>query len=267
MGHLFQILIYQPFLNLLVGIYWLLDLLPNTVADMGVAVIIFTIAIRIILLPLTISGERSEKERREVAEKVKAVEDQYGTQPLLLEQEIKKVFRSNRRIIVSELIDLVIQVTIALMLWRIFATGLPGEDIHLIYKWMPKVDLPFNLIFLGKYDLSHPHLFLNLIQSLLIFVIETLNIITSPYHVSRKEVVRMQLTLPIVSFIVFMFLPAGKKLFVITTLSFSIVYKIVITAYRWVKRKFGSTQEKEPEKTSPTPAEPAPTPETAKTTP
>lgn len=243
MAHLFQLIIYQPFLNLLVGIYWVLGLVPGNVADMGVAVIIFTIAIRILLLPLTISGDRSEKERKEIEKKVKELQIKYATQPLLLQQETKRVFKTNPRIVFSELLDLGIQVMIALMLWNIFANGLPGADIHLIYSWMPKVELPFNLLFLGKFDLSHPHLVLNILQSFLIFILETLNIITSPYPVSRKEVVRMQLTLPVVSFIIFMFLPAGKKLFVITTLSFSIVYKLVTVLYRWMKKTFAPKEE------------------------
>ncbi len=243
MGDLYQLIIYQPFLNLLVGIYWILSLIPKNIPDMGIAVIIFTVAIRILLLPLTISGDRSEKERKEIEEKIEKIQEQYKTQPLLLDQEIKKVFKGNGRIVFSEITDLTIQVIIAFMLWRIFAKGLPGEDIHLIYKWMPKIHLPFNLMFLGKYDLSHPHIVLNLLQSFLIFVLETINIITSPYKVDRRDVVRMQLTLPIVSFMIFMFLPAGKKLFVITTLCFSIVYKIITTGSRLIKKKFGPVPE------------------------
>lgn len=243
MFHLFQLIIYQPFLNLLVGIYWLLSLIPGNKPDMGVAVIIFTIAIRLLLLPLTISGDRSEKERREIEDKVKDIQGKFATHPLEMDAEIKKTFKSNPRIVFSEILDLGIQIAIALMLWRIFAKGLPGADLHLIYQWMPKVHLPFNLMFLGKFDLTHPHIMLNLLQSFLIFVLESINIISSPYPVSRQDVVRLQLTLPIVSFIIFMFLPAGKKLFVITTLSFSIVYTLTRLILRWFHTKF---QKEEP---------------------
>lgn len=243
MFHLFQLLIYQPFLNLLVGIYWLLSLIPGNKPDMGVAVVIFTIAIRLLLLPLTIAGDRSEKERREIEGKVKDIQDKFATQPLEMDVQIKKTFKSNPRIVFSEILDLGIQIAIALMLWRIFANGLPGADLHLIYSWMPEVQLPFNLVFLGKFDLSHPHMVLNLLQSLLIFVLESINILSSPYPVSRKDVVRLQLTLPIVSFLIFMFLPAGKKLFVITTLSFSIVYTLIRVGLRWYHAKFPPQEE------------------------
>ncbi|MEK7457969.1 MAG: YidC/Oxa1 family membrane protein insertase [Patescibacteria group bacterium] len=235
MGHLFTIIIYQPFLNILVGIYWALTLLHQAgslvinapPADMGVAVIIFTIILRFILLPLTLSGERSEKERREIEEKIAEIEHRLSAHPIEKEREIKKVLKSNSRMVFSSLLELFIQVMIAIMLWRIFAKGLIGEDLHLIYSWMPKVHQPFNLIFLGKYDLTHPDMHLNLLQSILIFILEALNTLLSPYKVTRQDVVRMQFTLPIFSFIIFAFLPAGKKLFVISALSFSIVYTLI----------------------------------------
>lgn len=235
LGHLYTIIIYQPFLNILVGIYWLLQVLsqanPSNAhpfpADMGVAVIIFTIVLRFIMLPLTFSAERSEKERKELEEKVDEIEHRLAGAPVQMDKEIKKVLNKNRRIVISAIIDLAIQVIVAVMLWRIFARGLLGEDLHMIYGWMPNIPQPFNLVFLGKYDLTHPHMSMNILQSLLILVLEIINSLASPYRVSRKEVVRMQFTLPIVSFIIFAFLPAGKKLFVITALCFSIVYSSI----------------------------------------
>lgn len=233
---IFITVIYQPFLNILVGFDWLLGLVSNGKPDMGIAVILLTILIRLLLLPLSLSGDRTETERREIAKKVREIEEIYATEPIKIEKEKKKIIKRSRKVILGEIINLFIQVTIALMLWKIFKTGLPGKDLHLIYPFMPEQDLPFNLMFLGKYDLSHTSFTLNFIQSFLIFVLETISNYTSPYKVSRKEVVRMQLVLPVVSFLVFMAMPAGKKLFVITTLIFS----IILTLFKAVRRKFAS---------------------------
>lgn len=237
---LFTTVIYQPFLNLLVLLYWLIGLATGGNPDMGIAVIILTVIIRFLLLPLSLAGKRSEKERREIAEKIKEIEEVYSSDPIQREQRKKVVMKTNKRILIAELFNLAIQVTIALMLWKMFSTGLPGEDVHMLYSIMPDVDLPFNLVFLGKYDLSHSNLTLNLIQSIAIFVLETISVYTSPYKVSRKEVVRLQLVLPVVSFLIFMQLPAGKKLFVITSLIFS----IILTIIRLIVRKFKSYQDK-----------------------
>jgi hypothetical protein len=110
------------------------------------------------------------------------------------------------------------------MLYRIFTKGLEGADIHLLYDFMPDVPRPYNLTFLGSIDLSHPSLLLNLIQSIVIFAVELLGTLTSPFPTSRKDMIRLQVILPVASFLIFLSLPAGKKLFVITTLVFSFFF-------------------------------------------
>lgn len=236
---LFQLIIYQPFLNILVGLYWLIGLATQGNPDMGIAVVLLTLVIRFLMLPMSLSAQSSEAERREISHKVKELEALYSSDPIRLNQEKKLVFKKSQRVFISEFFSLFIQVAIALMLWRIFDTGLTGEDLHLIYPFMPKVALPFNLTFMGKFDLSHSSLMLNFLQSLAIFVFETVAVLTSPYPPSKGEVVRLQLTLPIVSFLIFMHLPAGKKLFVITALCFS----IVLTILQYIYRKFMSYKE------------------------
>lgn len=224
---IFTRFIYQPFLNLLVAIYLGLDVLTGGNADMGVAVIIFTLALRIILLPLSIASDRTEAERREIETKVEEIHKAYSHDPVRKKEEEKKLLRGNRRILISEALNLTIQIAVALMLYRIFAKGLLGADLPLIYSFMPQVKEPFNLIFAGRYDLTHPNLFLNFLQSLAIFTVESLSMLTSPFPVTRRDVIRLQVFLPLVSFFIFIYLPAGKKMFIITTLCFSIVLILV----------------------------------------
>lgn len=231
---------YRPFFNLLVGIYWLMDQATQGKADMGIAVILFTIAFRILWLPISLSSDRSEKERREITEKVKQAKKEYRNNPIGERQVIKKLFQSNRGVMFASAIDIGLQVLIALMLYRIFATGLAGADFHLLYSFMPKIEKPFNLLFLGQYDLSRSNMTLNFIQSLTILVAEFLSNLTSPFPSTRKDVTTA-LALPIISFIIFMYLPAGKKLFIITTLCFSIalmLVKQIIFVYHSLSGKF-----------------------------
>ncbi len=237
MGDIIIMVLYQPFLNVLVGFYWLLGHTPLGY-DMGVAVILLTIVIRLLMLPLTIQGHRTEGERRAIETKMKDIQERYRSDPVALREAEKTVFRTNPRILLSEGFGFGIQLAIALILWRIFATGLEGQDLHLLYDWIPHPPTPYNLMFLGEFDLSHTHVLLNLLQSLLIFILETIAVVTSPYPYSRNEVVRVQIVLPVVSFLVFMFLPAGKKLFVITTLSFSILVMLARVLVRWWRKTF-----------------------------
>lgn len=243
--HWFTVLIYQPFFNILLFFYWILDKVTQGHPDMGIAVILLTILIRIILLPLSLAGDKSEVERRAITSRLKELEEIYADDPISYRRERKQLLRTNSKVFIGELVSLAVQVAITLMLWRIFATGLEGADEHLIYSFMPDdIHTPFNLVFLGRFDLAHTSVFLNLLQSFLIFVLETLLIYTSPYPPEKGEVVRLQLVLPVVSFFVFMFLPAGKKVFIITTLIFS----IGLALYKYIRHRYEAYKLKEAEK-------------------
>ncbi len=234
MANLFILLIYQPFLNVLVFFYWMVGLVTNGRPDMGIAVIFLTIFIRILLFPMSIQEEKSEADRRAFALKMHELEEMFATDHIRRDKEKKLLMKGSRTLVWGELFSLFVQVMISLMLWKMFDTGLEGADLHLLYSFMPKIELPFNLVFLGKYDLSHTNNFLNIMQSVMIFLVETASVLASPYPASRGEVVRMQFILPVVSFLIFMYLPAGKKLFVITTL----IISFILICYKVIRRKF-----------------------------
>lgn len=236
--NLFMSFIYQPFLNVLIFFYWLDSLVTQGHPDMGIAVIFLTIVIRILLLPMSLAEDKTEDERREMLKKLKEIEHTYKSDPITMRLESKKLFRRNRKVVIAEVVSFFLQVMIALMLWKIFSTGLEGQDLPLIYKFMPQTTFPFNLNFLGKFDLSHSNLFLNILQSVMIFLVETTAILTSPYPPMKGEVVRLQLILPVVSFVVFLALPAGKKLFVITTL----IISLILLIYKYIRRRLQDYQ-------------------------
>src|SRR5258708_14506780 len=235
---------------------------------MGVAVILLSVLIRIVLIPVMIAGDRNEKERHDIAKRAKEIEEKYATDTVQMNKEIKKLFKTNPRIIFAEMVDLVISVLVTILLIRIFATGIEGADLHLLYKGMPYVARPYNLIFLGKFDLSRPNFILNITQSFVILVVEIVAEFASPFHnliskehiqapqlnaitrvkdnyvdETKNRVRSLQVLLPIVSFIIFAFLPAGKKLFIITTLLFSLFYMLIKIVRRKLVQTFPAPSE------------------------
>ncbi len=212
--------IYQPFFNLLVFTYNMLEIAFPGSADMGVAVIIFTIIFRIILLPLSWASDRSENEKHEIAEKFEQIKKKYAHDPIKFKEEKNKLFRVNKMMVTLETFDIFVQVIIIIMLWRIFAVGLEGADMHLLYKSI-KTPENINMMFLGKYNLGVPNMHINIINSLILFVVEILNVYFSPYKLSRIELLT-PIILPIGVYFYMSTMPAGKKLFMITTLLFTL---------------------------------------------
>lgn len=221
-NHLFITFIYQPFFNLLVYIYLLLDKLTQGQADMGVALIIFTFIFRIILLPLSLQTDRSEKEKRLVKAKVAEAERAFRHDPIKRKEALRRIIASNKKLLLAEAFDVGLQVAVVLMLFRIFKTGLEGADFPLLYSFMPQIEKPFNLVFLGRFDLSQPNFILNLVSSFTIFLAEFLHLRFSPFPIGGEDKA-MLVVLPLGAFTYFALMPAGKKLFVIATLTFSVI--------------------------------------------
>ncbi|MEP7166832.1 MAG: YidC/Oxa1 family membrane protein insertase [Candidatus Woesebacteria bacterium] len=258
MEQLFTHIIYQPFLNILVFFYWLLGQIPGNTADMGIAVILMTLVLRFMMLPISIASDRSEHEREEISKQAKALHETYRTDPVMLNKSLKVLMRTKPRVLISEFFEFAIDLAIIFMLIRIFSTGLKGADLHLLYTFVPHPQTPYNLLFLGKIDLSKPSILLNIIQSFCILLVEVIAEYTSPFRnilsmerpvveynpitnakssyawETRSRVRSLQFFLPVVSFIIFLFLPAGKKLFIITALLFTAVFMIL----KAIRRKF-----------------------------
>jgi membrane protein insertase Oxa1/YidC/SpoIIIJ len=243
---MFEKYVYAPFFNILVGLYELLGKISPELADMGVAVIIFSIIIQVILFPLRLAGERSEEEKKKIIDQVEQAKQVYSHEPIRLRAEIKSIMRSNLRSVLATTANLIIGLAIIIMLYRIFTTGLEGADFYLLYDFVPTPD-HINLLFLGKYDLSHTNATLNLVQSIMIFVVEVLVALRSPLPISRKDKALLQIVLPIGSFVIFMFLPSGKKIFVITSLVFSAVYHAVKLLQEWGQKLVDKYTPKPPE--------------------
>lgn len=253
---MFEHYIYQPFFNILVGLYELLGAISPEFADMGIAVIIFSIIVQILLFPLRLAGESSEEEKQKIVDKVEIAKRTYAHEPIRLKAEIKLIMRANLRSVIATTANLAIGLSIILMLYRIFTTGLEGADFYLLYDFVPRPDR-INLLFLGKYDLSHTNATLNFLQSIMIFVVEVLVALRSPIPLSRKDKALLQIVLPIGSFVIFMFLPAGKKIFMITTLAFSAIYHAVKLLQEWAQKIIDKYSPKPPVEEPPaTPNEP-----------
>jgi YidC/Oxa1 family membrane protein insertase len=230
-GQIFVSLIYQPFLNLLVGVYWMIETVFGD-ADMGVAVIVFTVILRLILLPLHLSSSRSEKERREIEKQIAKLKQQFAEDPVTLKQEIKRIVRMNKRVMIFEGLDLGIQVMIMIMLWRMFARGLMGGDLHLLYDFIPGGS-QFNLVFANSIDLTRPHFGLSILTGIAIFVMEFISLKFSPYPIRKNDYLALGF-LPIAAVTFFAFMPAGKKLFVLVTVLFSIMLNIAKQTAYWI---------------------------------
>lgn len=75
------------------AVIYLLNLIYSFVGNYGIAIIITTIFVRILMLPLTLKQEKSMKRMRELEPKMKVLKEKYKNEPNTLNQKTMELYK------------------------------------------------------------------------------------------------------------------------------------------------------------------------------
>lgn len=232
MGQLFDTILYIPFFNLLVFLY-------NTIAfnDFGIAIILLTLIVRLILSPLSIKTFRSQKALTVLQPKIKEIQVKFKDDREKQTREIMELYRLNRVNPFSGCLPLLIQLPILIALYRVSIAGFDGDSFSVLYNFVRKPEF-LNPIFLGLVDLTKKSLPLSLIAGIAQFFQTKLGSFYQKGQVSQKSQKEVQFEtmnrqmlyfFPIITIIISMSFPAGLPLYWIATTAFSILEQIYVS--------------------------------------
>ena len=115
---------------------YLLELLYNLVNNYGLAIILFTILIKILLLPLSVKQQRSLKKSNEMQEKMKVIQFKYKNNPEKLNQEIMNLYKTEKISPFSGCLTAIVQLLLLLSIFYLVRSPLtymekmPTDDIN-----------------------------------------------------------------------------------------------------------------------------------------
>ena len=115
---------------------YLLQLLYNLVNNYGLAIILFTIVIKLLLLPLSIKQQRTMKKSTELQEKMKVLQFKYKNNPEKLNQEMMDLYKSEKMNPFSGCLTAIIQLLLLLSIFYLVRSPLTymekmsSEDIN-----------------------------------------------------------------------------------------------------------------------------------------
>lgn len=146
----FHTVFYQPLLNLFVFLY---NVLPGH--DLGVAIIILTILIRLALYPLTSSSIRAQKSMQDLQPKLEAIRKQFPGDKQKQAQATMELYKTSRVNPVSSCLPVLIQLPFLIALYMVLRDGLTMDVAKDLYGI---VHSPGTLspITLKIFDLSKP---------------------------------------------------------------------------------------------------------------
>ena len=121
---------------------YVLNLLYNLLNNYGLAIILFTILIKIILLPISIKQQRTMKKSAKLQEQMKSIQFKYKNDPEKMNQEIMSLYKSENMSPMSGCLSSIIQLILLLSILYLVKSPLtymrkiPTENLNNYVKQM-----------------------------------------------------------------------------------------------------------------------------------
>jgi len=152
-----NLVIIQPMINALVLLYYYL------LADFGIAIIAFTLLVRMVMIPLTVKQSRQIKAMSALQPLMKEIQEKYKGDRQRASQETMKLYRENGVNPLGCLGPMFIQFPIWIGLYQSIIQTVPSNPESLVglsrhlYDWLPQVNgvIPIDSNFLWM-DLARP---------------------------------------------------------------------------------------------------------------
>ncbi|MFZ2621223.1 MAG: YidC/Oxa1 family membrane protein insertase [Minisyncoccia bacterium] len=158
MSSIFHTIISKPLYN---GLIALVGLLPFF--DAGIIIIIFTIVVKIIMLPLSIKASKAQLQMKSIEKDLQQIKEKHKDSKEEQTKKTMEYYKENNINPFSGLIILIIQLPLLIGLYQVFLkSGLPNIDSTLLYSFISS-PVPPNMMFLGLIDIAEKSLFLAVI--------------------------------------------------------------------------------------------------------
>ncbi len=150
MVNFYYTFLYNPIFNLLVFLY---NIIPGH--DVGVAIIVLTIIIKLLLLPLSLKATKSQKVLQDIQPKMDEIKKKYKDNKEAQAKALMDLYKKEKVNPLSSCFPLLIQFPFLIALFQVFRNGFNPSALQVVYPFIHRPD-HLNPISLGHIDLSNP---------------------------------------------------------------------------------------------------------------
>lgn len=164
MSALYHGIIFNPLYNILIGLF---TLIPSI--DAGIAVIILTIIVRLVLYPLSKKAVMTQVRMQEINPRIKEINETYKSDSEEKAKQTLALYKEKGVNPFSGVLVLLIQLPIIWALYQIFLhAGFPKVDTTLLYSFV-HAPATINTMFLGLIDITEKSIPLALLAAITTF--------------------------------------------------------------------------------------------------
>lgn len=225
---MFKTLLFNPLYNILIVI---INLIPG--GDVGLAIIILTISIKLLILPIYLKSIRTQVKMKEIEPKIKEIKRKYEQDLPEQSKRIMELYKESKINPFSSFLVLFIQLPIILTLFYVFRDSLVVNQ-EIIYSFIP-VPGKINSQFLGLINISmNKNMVLAVLTGLTQFIQVQLTI-PKPKGPQKKEMpslggdfarsmdIQIRYVMPLLIIFIAWQLPAAISLYWITSNIFHLI--------------------------------------------
>jgi YidC/Oxa1 family membrane protein insertase len=162
-SQIYNTILYEPIFNTMI---WLYNVLPGH--DMGVAIIILTLAIKLVLFWPSLSALKAQKKLQDTQPRVNEIREKYKDDKEEMGKQLMEFYKTNKVNPFSSCLPLIIQLPILIALYRAFLHGLQidasthllaADQVAHLYGYLRDLyaTTPINVTLFGLVDLAKTH--------------------------------------------------------------------------------------------------------------
>ncbi|MDR1142933.1 MAG: membrane protein insertase YidC [Spirochaetaceae bacterium] len=225
----------------------LLQFFYNLIPNYGVAIILLTLLVKILLFPLTKKSSEASIKMQALAPKIKELQEKYRENPAKLNAEMGALYKREGHNPMSGCLPLLIQMPILFAMYNLFNTHFDLRGAMFLPGWIPDLSLPESV-----YNFQTPLPLLGwesirllpfiYVGSQMLYGLAT----RTPEQQGNPSMKMMMYVMPVMFFFILYNVPSGLLVFWIMSNVFTLIQQIILNKYLAAKRQAVAVDEGPP---------------------
>ena len=197
-----------------------LKAINGIVGNYGIAIIIVTILMRILIFPLTLKQEKSMKKMKEIQPEVDKIREKYKDDPQTLNQKTMEIYKENNVNPMGGCLPILIQMPIFVALYYAFVGNtIPADATFLWFN----LKQPDHFMKLGTFTVN----LLPILNTLVTFIQQKIMMGVQPQD-KNNPMSSMLYTMPLMMLFIFYNMPSGVTLYYVVSGVLSVIQQYFI---------------------------------------
>ncbi|MDR1363246.1 MAG: membrane protein insertase YidC [Spirochaetaceae bacterium] len=217
---------------------WLLNLFYHLIPNYGVAIILVTLLVKLVLFPLTKKGSEGTLRMQTMAPKIKEIQTKYKDNPQKMNTELAGLYKKEGYSPLSGCLPMLIQLPIFLAMYNLFNNHFELRGAMFIPGWIPDLSVPETVLSFAPFKIpilgwSELHILpFVYVGSQLLYS----KVTQTPDQANNAQMKMMLYVMPLIFFFVLYNVPSGLLVYWIMSNILTMLQQLVINRLMAVKK-------------------------------